>query len=234
MGALAKAVFVGHDSREADATKVCIASMLEESSSDLSIKKLSEPRLRHSGLYRRTYTMVDGVKIDTVDRKPFSTDFSFTRFLVPALSQYDGPALFSDGDFLFREDVTSLFALFDPRYAVQVVKHRPLHEAGKKMDGQSQQPYFRKNWSSLVLWNCGHASNRHLTPYQVNQANGQWLHGFRWLDDDEIGELPADWNHLVLVDDHRLDPRAVHFTTGVPSMPGYENSPFADEWRSYL
>lgn len=236
MIAAALNVFVGHDSREATATAVCIRSMRENSSISLATHKLNEPALRHVGLFRREWTMANGQRYDALDRKPFSTEFSFTRFLVPALMQHAGWALFVDGDFLWFGDVNDLLAEADQRYAVQVVKHGHLqHEFGTKMDGQAQQPYHRKNWSSLVLWNCGHPSNQRLTPFAVSKMTGQWLHAFSWLGDDEIGSLSHDWNWLAGVDKPLAGgkpPRAVHFTQGVPDMPGYEASPYADHWRA--
>lgn len=229
----ALAIFVGHDGREAVATDVCERSIRENSSYPVHIQRLVEPALRHIGLYKREWTMQNGQKVDGRDRKPFSTDFSFSRFLVPALMQHRGWALGCDSDFLFLGDVKELFALADPKYAVMVVQHGPLLETGSKMDGQSQQPYFRKNWSSLVLWNCSHPSNQRLGPYQANSMGGQWLHGFSWLEDGEIGALPPLWNWLSGIDAQPKngDPKAVHFTRGIPDMPGYQGSPYAEHWR---
>jgi hypothetical protein len=223
-------VFVGHDSREAVATAVCIRSMRENSSIPLAIHKLSEPALRHTQLYRREWVMTNGQKFDLKDKKPFSTEFSFTRFLVPSLMMHAGWAVFVDADFLFLEDIHDLLEEADEDFAVQVVKHGQLTEFGLKMDGQAQQPYFRKNWSSLVLWNCGHPANQRLTPFVVNGMSGQWLHAFSWLGDDEIGELTPEWNYLSGISTVGK-PKAVHFTKGIPDMPGWEDSPYADHWR---
>jgi hypothetical protein len=113
------------------------------------------------------------------------------------------------------------------------VKHQFAPPAGVKMDGQRQTQYSRKNWSSFLIFNCGHPSNRCLTS-SVDMANtlpGRDLHRFCWLRDDEIGEIDASWNFLVGHSDPEIDPDVVHFTDGVPDMPGYENVPFADEWR---
>lgn len=229
----ALAIFIGHDGREAVATDICERSIRETATHPVHIQRLAEPALRHIGLYKREWKMQGAQRIDMRDRMPFSTDFSFTRFLVPALMQHRGWALFCDADFLFLADVKELFALADPACAAMVVQHGPLLESGTKMDGQSQQPYFRKNWSSLVLWNCGHPSNQRLGPYQVNGMSGQWLHGFSWLEEREIGALPSKWNWLSGVDvqPKNGDPFAVHFTRGIPDMPGYGGSPYAEHWR---
>lgn len=227
-------VFVGHDGREAIATEVCERSIRQRASWPVHIQRLHEPALRHIGMYRREWTVgPDGQKYDGRDRKPFSTNFSFTRFLVPSLMQHRGWALFVDGDFLFLEDLKGLFSCADEKFAVMVVQHGPRPEVGTKMDGQIQQPYFRKNWSSLVLWNAGHPSNQRLGPYQVNNMSGQWLHSFSWLEDGEIGALDPRWNWLSGIDPQPKsgDPFAVHFTMGHPLMPGHQGSPYAEHWR---
>lgn len=228
-------IFVGYDSREHDAAVVCEHSLRRHSSAPLMIQRLHEPSLRHAGLYTRPWTATGGQKYDALDGKPFSTNFSFSRWLVPTLMQHRGWAMFVDCDFLFLGDVADLFACADDRYAVQVVKHRMPEVEGVKMDGQAQQPYARKNWSSCVLWNCGHVANQRLTPAVVNSMSGQWLHGFSWLDDHEIGDIPADWNWLAGIDvPLGRDPQAVHFTLGSPDMPGHEDAPYADRWRQEL
>lgn len=174
------------------------------------------------------------VKVDQFDGRPFSTDFAFTRFLVPALMslwQRSGPALFVDCDFLFREDIANLFMLFDPSKTIQVVQHRyePLETV--KMDGQVQQVYPRKNWSSLILWNCDKA---HLPVSVVNGWSGRKLHGFDWVTDGQIGNLPEEWNWLEGHSSPRLDPHAVHFTRGGPWFEEWQNVAYANEWLAEL
>jgi len=225
-------VYIGWDSRERDAYQVCEASILKYSHQ--CVIPLKDLGLRLSGIYDRPYHLDGSQRYDTRDGRPFSTEFSFSRFLVPALNQYEGWALFCDCDFLFRADVNDLFTLADDRYAVMCVKHNYTPKESVKMDGQIQQPYFRKNWSSLVLWNCGHPSNRKVTPKFVNFMPGSFLHGFKWLKDSDIGGLPEYWNWLEGHSSPAIEPRAVHFTRGVPSMPGYEHVPYADEWREVL
>jgi hypothetical protein len=102
------------------------------------------------------------------------------------------------------------------------------------MDGQIQQGYARKNWSSLMLFNCGHEKNKRLTPRMVNYFTGSQLHGMTWLADNDIGGLPETWNWLEGHSSEAWEPKAVHYTRGCPSMPGYENTPYADEWRGFL
>ena len=223
-------VFVGHDAREQDAYDVCVESMRRLSSIKLDIQPLSMVGLSALGLYRRkTIRDVDGRLWDEFDgrRTPMSTTFSLARFFVPLLCGYRGFALFVDCDFLFRRNIADLIGLIDHRYAVQVVKHCYYVREGLKMDGQINEPYERKNWSSLVLWNCGRAENLRLDAETLNTCPPSYLHRFQWLRDDLIGQLPIEWNWID------VNPAAVHFTYGVPSMPGHENEPYSDEWRSY-
>jgi hypothetical protein len=134
---------------------------------------------------------------------------------------------------MWREGVSELFAMAYDAYAVMVVQHQHQPRENVKMRGQAQQAYPRKNWSSLILWNCEHPSNAVLTPDVVNMRSGRWLHSFGWLCDDEIGALPACWNWLEGHDDPIIEPAAVHYTRGTPDMPGYEDAAYADEWRAY-
>ncbi len=228
-------VFIGYDSKEPLQYQVCRDSMLQHASGPVLIEPLIEARLRGLGAYRRFYWEEDGQPFDGLDKKPFSTEFSFTRFLVPALTQYRGWALFCDSDFLWLDDVAKLFRLADPTYACMVVKHDYRPPEKTKMRGQAQQQYARKAWSSLVLWNCEHASTQLLTPYQVNFSTGSWLHGFRWLKDKEIGDLPPAWNWLEgRHSPMAYAPKAIHYTRGTPNMPGHESATHAAEWWAYV
>lgn len=225
-------VFIGYDSRERAAYDVCVQSLLDHASIPLAIEPLDERRLRHAGIYRREWTYEDGQYLDARDGKPFSTEFSFCRFVVPALCQWRGVALFCDCDFLWRSDVADLLDLYDPGFAVQVIKHDHRPEETVKMEGQAQTRYLRKNWSSLIIWNCEHPSNLLLTPDKMNTERGQWLHAFGWLEPHEIGALPVGWNYLVGTNTSKDDPNpsAVHFTKGIPPMPGRERDEYAGEW----
>lgn len=229
-------VYIGYDAREHDAWEVCQASLLRRSSIPLHIVRLDQDNLKAAGLYcRKWYRSESGQRIDAGDSKPFSTDFTFTRFLVPILNLYQGWALFCDCDFLFTADIASLFALTDDRYAVMCVKHEHVPSEAVKMDGEQQTRYRRKNWSSLVLWNCAHPANSCITLDCINRMSGQWLHAFDWLKDEQIGPLPHAWNWLSGVDDELTGnrmPCGVHFTLGIPSMAGHENSPYAGLWRA--
>ncbi len=227
-------VFIGHDRREPEATEVCKKSLLKHASIPVHIVELREPELRQAGFYDRPFVLDGNQRIDARDGKPFSTDFSFSRFLVPPLNLYQGWSLFVDADFLFRADIAELYELRDPKYAAMCVKHDYRPAETVKMDGQKQELYNRKNWSSLVLWNCEHAANSFLRVKSTDFMRGQFLHGFGWLTSDLIGGIPEYWNWLEGWSPESIEPRAVHFTRGIPSMAGYENIPYADEWREYL
>jgi len=224
-------VYIGADPREKKAMDVCKHSLIRHSSWPLCVVELDQRMLRYIGLYRREHRYEGGQGYDVSDGKPFSTEFSFTRFLVPAMTQYKGWALFCDCDMLFRADLRELIEQRDDRYAVMVVKHDHRPSETEKMDDQKQEHYTRKNWSSFILWNCEHPSNINLTVDAVNTESGQWLHAFSWLRDDEIGGLGEKWNWLEGWSAHEIDPANAHFTRGVPDMPGYENVPYADEYR---
>lgn len=228
-------IFVGYDPREHDAWLVCRHSLLKHASAPLHIVRLDQQALRAAGWYRRQWIEDGPNRIDRGDLKPFSTDFAFTRFLVPALSLYEGWALFCDCDFLFTADIAGIFALADPKYAVMCVKHEHDPTEEMKMGGIVQGRYRRKNWSSLVLWNCGHLANRMLSGYIVNEWAGSSLHAFCWLEDNLIGELPAEWNWLAGVNQPlAATPAGIHYTLGVPSLPGCESTPYAGLWQAAL
>tara|TARA_B100000575_G_C23021164_1_gene588022 strand:+ start:162 stop:845 length:684 start_codon:yes stop_codon:yes gene_type:complete len=217
-------VFVGYDTREDIAFQVCEFS-IKRFNTNVNVTPLVQHELRQKKIYWR--------EVD----KLASTEFTFTRFLVPHLMNFKGWALFIDCDIVFLEDVNNLFSLADDRYAVMCVKHEFNPKPGLKMDGQVQTIYPRKNWSSVVLWNCSHPSNEKVTVDSVNNPNfdGAYFHRFTWLKDEEIGELPCDWNWLVGW--YKKDdgvPRAIHYTEGGPWFKNYRNCEFNQDWKKCL
>lgn len=224
-------VFIGYDSREPEAYEVAKASLLRHATIPIHVQRLDERALRFAGLYRRKWQTEGHQKIDTTDGKPFSTEFSFTRFLIPALCQWQGWALFHDCDFLFRADIADVLEEIDPAKAIQVCKQEYRATADIKMDGQVQQKYFRKNWSSFMLFNCGHPSAKLLTVDSVNSEPGSWLHGFGWCPDNEIGSLRNQWNWIDGTTEG--EPLAVHYTLGGPWFPHMRDSDklYFEEWR---
>lgn len=171
---------------------------------------------------------------DPISGAWMSTEFAISRFLVPCLAGY-GWALFADSDIMVRKNICRLFehAYAQRDKAVLCVKHNYDPPDTLKKDAKMQAHYPRKNWSSVMLFNCEHPANKRLSLEMINSLPGRDLHRFCWLNDNEIGELPPEWNYLVGVT--RLNgetPALVHFTEGLPDVPGYEQQDFADEWRA--
>jgi hypothetical protein len=226
------AVYVGSDSREHEAYAVACASLARRARGLVEIHKLEAGELYRQRLLWRPIERTDnGQMIDHLSGAPQSTEFATARFLVPFL-QRRGWALFVDADVVFLEDVAELFALADDRFAVMCVKHCELPQAGIKMDGQAQLPYPRKNWSSVVLWNCDHPAHHRLSLAMVNHWPGELLHRFAWLRDSEIGALPAAWNWLVSVEPKPEIPKIAHFTLGGPWLTGWRGGEYDEVWNA--
>ena len=226
-------VFIGWDSKERLAWQVCAASLQACTRSPVAMEGVCATDLEAAGLYTRPHHEVGGVHWDDISNAPCSTDFAIARFWVPHLAGRAGWALFCDGDFLWRRDVRELLEFADPTKAVMVVPHQHSPTEQLKMDGQLQTTYPRKNWSSLVLWNLGHAGTHRLNAHMLNSLPGRDLHRFCWLEDHEIGFLPEAWNWLDGHSAKEIDPAAVHFTRGTPDMPGWEWTKYAPEWNRY-
>jgi lipopolysaccharide biosynthesis glycosyltransferase len=218
-------VYVGYDSREDLAYQVCEYSIKSQSRST-SVFPLKLKDLIDQKIYSRN------------EDKLGSTEFTFSRFLVPILNQYEGWALFCDCDVFFLNSVDELFKLADEKYAVMCVKHEYTPKEGLKMDGKVQSIYPRKNWSSVVLWNCAHPSNKKITLDLVNdpKTTGKYLHRFSWLLDHEIGELPHEWNWLVdwYCEPRDGSPKALHFTEGGPWFKDYRFCEYHNIWKKLL
>lgn len=218
-------VFVGYDTREDIAYQVCKHS-IESKQSDASVRPLKQQELRDAGWYTRG--------ID----KLASTEFTFTRFLIPELCNFKGWALFMDCDMILKTDIKELFDQADDQYAVMCVQHDYSPSATTKMDGQQQTVYPRKNWSSVMLFNCGHKSNQTLTQDLVNnpEITGAYLHRFSWLKDKEVGELSPEWNWLVGHYKEPKDgtPKLIHYTEGGPWFENYRNCEYHQDWKTEL
>ncbi|KAH9771290.1 Origin of replication complex subunit 3 [Citrus sinensis] len=216
-------IFVGYDPREDLAYRVCHHSILKRSSIPVKITPIVQSDLRKSGLYWRERGQTE------------STEFSFSRFLTPYLAGFDGWAVFVDCDFLYLADIKELCDLIDDKYAIMCVHHDYTPKETTKMDGAVQTVYPRKNWSSMVLYNCGHPKNKILTPEVVNTQTGAFLHRFQWLEDEEIGSIPFVWNFLeghnrVVENDPTTFPKAIHYTRGGPWFEAWKHCEFADLW----
>ena len=217
-------VYIGYDSMESIAYHVAVQSIMDNTSyPNIKITPLNTDVLRKAGVYNRSR-----------DEKQ-STEFSFTRFLVPYLTNYSGRAIFVDCDVLFRSDILDLWELTSPFQAdvtrsVYVVKHEYTPTTEKKHLGNVQYKYACKNWSSLMVFNCNYYDSQKLTPAYVNTASGLELHQFKWTLDERIGELPKEWNWLVGEYDFNQDAKMVHYTIGGPWFDTYQTCDYADEW----
>lgn len=210
-------VFIGYDRRAPVLFHVLSHSILQTASKPVAITPLVLPHF-------------DGLLNRDINENQ-STEFSFSRFLTPYLSGYEGWSLFVDNDMVFLDDIAKLWALRDERYAVQVVKHTHQPKEATKFLGEKQTSYEKKNWSSAMLFN--NARCRTLTPEYVSSATGLQLHQFKWLEsEEEIGELPQRWNHLVDYDPEiPLDQVSnLHYTLGGPYYSAYRNCGYADAW----
>lgn len=222
-------IYIGRDKHEDDALKAAIKSLRLNSS--ITPELLDEDTLRAKGLYTR---MVDkrGQYYDMTSNAPCSTEFATSRFLVPILCQ-SGWALFTDCDVLFMHDPEQILKQADPSKAVMVVKHQHEGGEGQKMGGMTQTQYSRKNWSSVMLFNCDHPANQRLSLRDINERPGRDLHRFYWLHDDEIGSLTPDWNWLVNVTPAPYIPKIAHFTLGGPWIEGWKPQPHDELWLRY-
>jgi|SRR5690242_18161925 lipopolysaccharide biosynthesis glycosyltransferase len=210
-------IFVGFDSNEVVAYHVLCQSILSKSSRTVRFTPINLSSLKP--VFNRQHNQLQ------------STEFSFSRFLVPYLSGYSGWSLFMDCDMLARADVSELFDLIDEKYSVMVCKHDYTPRDERKFLGNVQTKYEKKNWSSLMLFN--NAKCKALTSEYVNTASGLELHQFKWLaDDTQIGGLPIEWNWLVGEYPYNDKAKICHFTLGGPYFRGYENSEYADEWNA--
>lgn len=212
-------VFIGYDHVESVAWHTMAASIYRQSSRPVAIVPVNLANLK--GIFNRPR-----------DPKQ-SNEFSFSRFLVPYLCNYVGQGIFFDCDQMLRTDIAEIFSVMEeqPGKAVYVVKHTYEPRDDVKYLNTVQYKYPRKNWSSVVLWNCDHFKNKIITPNFINSAEGLVLHRFSWLEDDDIGELDIRWNWLVgEYDDPPKDVKNVHWTVGGPYFNECRDVDFSQEW----
>ena len=209
-------IFIGYDPREAIAYHVCSNSIIRHSSHPVSINPLALNILKD---YEEKHT--DG-----------SNHFIYSRFLVPHLMEYKGWAIFMDGDMLLRDDIEKLWALRNESKAVMVVKHDYKTKMTEKYLGSKNEDYPCKNWSSVILWNCGHPANAVVTPEFVQNATGAQVHRFTWLADELVGELPTEWNWLDIEYEWNPQAKLVHYTLGTPCFHEFsDQGNLANEWH---
>jgi hypothetical protein len=214
-------VFIGWDRREPEAYEVAKFSLIRRASVPVVVTPIKVDELRARGLYRR-------------EADPLAaTEFTYSRFLTPALAGFSGWALFCDCDFLWLGDIAGLASYTREPKAVFCVQHDYRPKEKTKMDGAVQTSYPRKNWSSLMLFNCDHAAVRGLTPDLVNRESGAYLHRMQWAADADIGALPVTWNWLEGWNEKPAQgtPKVVHYTRGGPWFAQWQDVDYGDLWR---
>lgn len=211
-------IFIGYDRRIPVAFQTLVHSITARATAPVTFCPISLTNL--GNLYRREVNPLQ------------STEFSFSRFFTPYLSNYEGWSIFMDNDIIAVDDIAKLWALRDDKYAAMVCKHE--HDPGEaeKFMHATQTRYEKKNWSSVILFN--NAKCKALTPEYVNTATGLQLHQFKWLENDNlIGSLPLEWNTLVDYN-HFKNPSMLHYTEGGPFYPDYKDCGYSEEWfREY-
>ena len=208
-------IFIGHDSRYKDATKVCKQSILNYWP-EADITYLDKAALIKAGIYGRE------------DVEGESTEFSFTRFYVPLLCNYEGIAMFCDNDFLWKGDPRNIRRYVNLNQPMAVVKHEDYEAEANKMNGIKNKSYPKKNWSSLMLFRCNQFKNK-LTKEYLDNATPAQLHEFHFIHEDNIGSIPKDFNCLVGHYDCK-NAKALHYTNGGPWFDEYKDGELSEEW----
>jgi len=207
-------IVVGFDQREAIAYHTFTQSIIEKSSIPVFFTPLAVNTLKD---YKETH-------------KDRSNDFIYSRFLTPYLNNFTGWAIFADGDMVCQSDIKELWDLRDESKALLVVKHNYQTKKSIKYLGNINENYPRKNWSSLILWNCAHPKHRMLTPEFIANQSGKFLHRFSWLEDRDIGELPVEWNWLAVEYPVNTKAKIIHYTLGTPCFKDYRDTDMSDNW----
>jgi len=207
-------IYIGFDQRESVAFHTFVQSLIDHASIPLDITPLAVKTLK-------------GYEEKHEDK---SNDFVYSRFLTPFLNDFKGWAIFVDGDMICQTDIKELLDLRDNSKALQVVKHDYKTKANQKYLGNINQDYPRKNWSSVILWNCAHPKHKLLTPDFIEKESGKYLHRFSWLEDSEIGELPKEWNWLATEYPNNEQANIIHYTLGTPCFKDYRNTEMSDIW----
>ena len=208
-------IVIGFDQRESVAYHTFSQSIIEKSSLPVAFIPLAINALKD---YKETHT----------DK---SNDFIYSRFLTPYLNDFKGWAIFADGDMICQADIKELWDLKDESKALLVVKHDYQTKAHQKYLGNVNENYPRKNWSSVILWNCAHPKHKILMPDFIANQTGKYLHRFSWLNDDDIGELPAEWNWLAIEYPENRKAKLIHYTLGTPCFKDYRNTEMSDVWH---
>ena len=209
-------IYIGFEPKEEIAFHTLVSSIMKNAKRPVNIVALDRRKLNYC--HKRE-----------IDPKQ-SNSFTYVRFLVPYLQNYKGWALFMDCDMILRTDINELFDWANDDHDVMCVQHPDYKsKLQTKYLGTTQYNYPRKNWSSVMLFNCEKCTT--LTPDYVDTATPADLHRMAWAE--SVGPLPAEWNHLVGEYPPNPDAKIVHYTLGTPCWPRFRNCEYGDEWEFY-
>lgn len=211
-------IFVGYDTREIVCYHVAVSSLTRLSTVPLAITPLNLPNIPY---YKETH-------------RDSSTTSSYTRFLIPYMMNYTGWAIYVDCDIVCKEDINNLWKLRDDTKALMCVKHDYKTKVSTKFLNNVNSNYKKKNWSSVMLINCGHPAVQILTPEFVQESSGETLHQFKWLDESLVGSFPIEWNWLVGEYSANQNASILHYTLGAPCFKEYQDCDHAHDWISEL
>jgi hypothetical protein len=243
-------IFIGYDDREHEPYLVAKHTLEKHATVPIKVHKLHHKELRQAGLFTRSWTIDEsGQYICNVDGKPFSTQFSHSRFLVPELwrnipdDDKSPLTMFVDCDFLWTQDIGEMFKEIETKRLrnnksspVYCVQHdfNPTNE--KKMDDIIQSKYNMKLWSAMMVFDMDNPDNAHLLPETVNTETGRWLHNFGWVTDSHrIGNIDEKWHYVPNHSEkNTTDIASIHYTEGGPWFPGYRNCRYGSIWWDEL
>lgn len=226
-------IFVGYDAREHLCFQTLEHNLWKFGHEVIPIR---HRELRAQGKFSRPWLIdEDGQYHDQRDGKPFSTEFSHARFAAIPMARIMGLdewCLFVDVDFLFRDDPAKILTYVDKNHAIGCTQYNWQEPEGKKMDGMLQLLYYRKLWSCIFAFNPQHPAHDWLTWHRINWETGASLHAFSWIEDEQVSEIPPEWNYIPNFTDTAIDAKAVHWSYGGPWMPNFKYVEYADEWRA--
>ena len=215
-------IYVGYDSRHSDLAELCKKCLAHGVNYGFGGGDINGSMSK----WRPEIKFLDISKIPeyTRDYANQSTEFTYSRFLIPYLENYEGFSIFLDDDILFEGSILPMFYFMNPDDAVACIQYDFDKYAETKFNGEKNVSYPKKLWSSLMIFNNGHEDCKKLTPEIVNTETGKYLHQFEWTD--KISEIP-EW--FVYTEGHAYTdkiwrPLAVHYTRGGPWIEDMDTS----------
>lgn len=181
-------IYIGVDPRQPVAYNVLHWSIVRRSSKPVAIVPLVLPSLpiTRTGL----------------------TDFTYSRYLCPALSGYQGISVFLDADMLVLGDIQELQSFVNGQHSVYV----------RKSDNQFE-------WPSLMVFDnakCQKLTTEYIEDQTSNPQSFEWA--------ESVGDLPEEWNFCVGYEKTDEIPKLVHYTAGIPDFSETKHLDYAGEW----